>query len=245
MRRSRRDDFSRRLVRESRLAAGGPHPSGVRSRGPQASSKPVPSMPERLAAQHRQAAEGRGASAHVGHSRNRAVPGHRSRRLKTAGAEEASTRRGSCQRCVREVKKRFPEMGVITDIALDPYTVHGQDGLDRRGRLRGQRRDPRRAGQAGALARGGRRGHRGALGHDGRSHRRHPSRARCAQVHPRAHPRATRRNTPPPSTGRSAMPWAPARASARATRRPTRWTRATRTRRCTRWRSTSTRAPIT
>src|SRR5205814_8577873 len=27
------------------------------------------------------------------------------------------------------VKKRFPEMGVITDIALDPYTVHGQDGL--------------------------------------------------------------------------------------------------------------------
>ena len=35
-------------------------------------------------------------------------------------------------RCVRELKKRFPELGVITDIALDPYTTHGQDGLDRR-----------------------------------------------------------------------------------------------------------------
>jgi len=32
-------------------------------------------------------------------------------------------------RTVRELKKRFPEMGVITDIALDPYTSHGQDGL--------------------------------------------------------------------------------------------------------------------
>jgi porphobilinogen synthase len=33
------------------------------------------------------------------------------------------------QRCVRELKKRFPEMGIITDVALDPYTSHGQDGL--------------------------------------------------------------------------------------------------------------------
>jgi porphobilinogen synthase len=32
-------------------------------------------------------------------------------------------------RCVRELKKRFPEIGIITDIALDPYTSHGQDGL--------------------------------------------------------------------------------------------------------------------
>lgn len=32
-------------------------------------------------------------------------------------------------RCVRELKKRFPELGVITDAALDPYTTHGQDGI--------------------------------------------------------------------------------------------------------------------
>ena len=49
--------------------------------------------------------------------------------LKTAGAEEAFNAEGLVPRCVREVKKRFPEMGVITDIALDPYTIHGQDGL--------------------------------------------------------------------------------------------------------------------
>ena len=50
-------------------------------------------------------------------------------RLKTAGAEEAFNPEGLVPRCVRELKKRFPEMGVITDVALDPYTVHGQDGL--------------------------------------------------------------------------------------------------------------------
>jgi porphobilinogen synthase len=50
-------------------------------------------------------------------------------KLKTSGAEEAFNPSGLVQRSIREVKKRFPEMGVITDIALDPYTIHGQDGL--------------------------------------------------------------------------------------------------------------------
>ena len=36
---------------------------------------------------------------------------------------------GLCQRAVRALKQRFPELGVITDVALDPYTTHGQDGL--------------------------------------------------------------------------------------------------------------------
>ncbi len=49
--------------------------------------------------------------------------------LKTAGAGEAFNDAGLVPRCVREVKKRFPEIGVITDVALDPYTIHGQDGL--------------------------------------------------------------------------------------------------------------------
>jgi porphobilinogen synthase len=49
--------------------------------------------------------------------------------LKTSGAEEAFNPDGLVPRCIREVKARFPEMGVITDIALDPYTSHGQDGL--------------------------------------------------------------------------------------------------------------------
>jgi porphobilinogen synthase len=36
---------------------------------------------------------------------------------------------GLCQRAVRALKQRFPQLGVITDVALDPYTTHGQDGL--------------------------------------------------------------------------------------------------------------------
>lgn len=44
-------------------------------------------------------------------------------------AEEAYRSDGLVQRAVRELKKSFPELGVITDIALDPYTSHGQDGV--------------------------------------------------------------------------------------------------------------------
>ncbi len=41
---------------------------------------------------------------------------------------------GLCQRAVRALKERFPALGVVTDVALDPYTSHGQDGLvDERG----------------------------------------------------------------------------------------------------------------
>lgn len=49
--------------------------------------------------------------------------------LKTPGAEEAANPDGLVPRTVAALKKRFPELGVITDIALDPYTSHGQDGL--------------------------------------------------------------------------------------------------------------------
>jgi len=49
--------------------------------------------------------------------------------LKTSGAEEAFNPAGLVPRCIREVKARFPEIGIISDIALDPYTSHGQDGL--------------------------------------------------------------------------------------------------------------------
>lgn len=48
---------------------------------------------------------------------------------KSLHAEEAYNPQGLVQRAVRELKKSFPELGIITDIALDPYTVHGQDGV--------------------------------------------------------------------------------------------------------------------
>ncbi len=49
--------------------------------------------------------------------------------LKTENAEEAYNPNGLAPRTVAALKARFPELGIITDIALDPYTSHGQDGL--------------------------------------------------------------------------------------------------------------------
>jgi porphobilinogen synthase len=48
---------------------------------------------------------------------------------KTPGAEEAWNPAGLVPAVVARLKKEFPELGVITDVALDPYTSHGQDGL--------------------------------------------------------------------------------------------------------------------
>ncbi len=49
--------------------------------------------------------------------------------LKTEDGREALNPQGLVPRVVRELKKRFPDLGVMTDVALDPYTTHGQDGL--------------------------------------------------------------------------------------------------------------------
>ena len=49
--------------------------------------------------------------------------------LKTEDGREATNPEGLVPTVVRELKKRFPELGVLTDVALDPFTSHGQDGL--------------------------------------------------------------------------------------------------------------------
>jgi porphobilinogen synthase len=49
--------------------------------------------------------------------------------LKTDDGREALNPDGLVPRAVRELKQRFPELGVMTDVALDPFTSHGQDGL--------------------------------------------------------------------------------------------------------------------
>ena len=49
--------------------------------------------------------------------------------LKTPDGKEALNPNGLVPRVVRELKKNFPELGVMTDVALDPFTSHGQDGL--------------------------------------------------------------------------------------------------------------------
>ena len=49
--------------------------------------------------------------------------------LKTPDGIEATNPKGLIPRAVRELKQRFPELGLLTDVALDPYTSHGQDGV--------------------------------------------------------------------------------------------------------------------
>ncbi|WP_062307076.1 porphobilinogen synthase [Polynucleobacter sinensis] len=56
--------------------------------------------------------------------------------LKTPDGKEAFNPNGLVPTAVRELKKRFPQLGIMTDVALDPYTSHGQDGvLDEQGRI--------------------------------------------------------------------------------------------------------------
>ena len=127
MRRNRRDDFSRRLVREARLAPDDLIlPVFVRE-GLKV-VEPVSSMP---GVSRRSVDE---LLRIVEQALTLGIPAIAlfpliGAELKTAKAEESFNSKGLVPRVIREVKKRFPEMGVITDVALDPYTVHGQDGL--------------------------------------------------------------------------------------------------------------------
>jgi porphobilinogen synthase len=52
-----------------------------------------------------------------------------SNELKSADGKEAFNSNGLIPQAVKELKKKFPTLGIMTDIALDPYTSHGQDGI--------------------------------------------------------------------------------------------------------------------
>ena len=127
MRRMRRDDFSRRLMREHRLTTDDLiYPVFVLDGTKR--EEPVPSLPgisrmsiDRLMAEAERCVRlGIPALALFP-----VIPAE----LKTPGAEEAWNAQGLVPRTVRALKSKFPELGVITDVALDPYTSHGQDGL--------------------------------------------------------------------------------------------------------------------
>ena len=127
LRRLRRDAFTRRLMRETRLSADDLiYPVFVREG--QHQREPVASMPgiERLSIDEllREAAEliqlGIPALALFP-----VVPADR----KSPEAAEAYNPEALVQRTVRALKKEFPALGVITDVALDPFTTHGQDGI--------------------------------------------------------------------------------------------------------------------
>lgn len=126
-RRMRRDDFSRRLMRETRLSVDDLiYPVFVLE--DDEAREPIASMPgiERLGLEHllREAEE----LVQLGVPAIALFPVV-SADGKSKDAAEAWQEDGLVQRTVRTLKEEFPELGIITDIALDPYTVHGQDGL--------------------------------------------------------------------------------------------------------------------
>ncbi|KXW58709.1 porphobilinogen synthase [Ferrovum myxofaciens] len=127
MRRNRRDDFSRRLVQEHQLHASDLiYPVFVQEGTHEVT--PISSLPGIA----RQAIEP------LLHTAERClelgipalalfpvIPQAR----KSLDAAEAWNPDGLLPRTVQALKRRFPELGLITDVALDPYTSHGQDGL--------------------------------------------------------------------------------------------------------------------
>ena len=126
-RRMRRDDFSRRLMRETRLSPEDfIYPVFVLDG--EGREEPVASLPgvarksiDRLYAD----AEACVALGVPAIALFPVIP----TALKSADASQAWRRDDLVPRTVAALKRRFPELGVITDVALDPYTSHGQDGL--------------------------------------------------------------------------------------------------------------------
>jgi porphobilinogen synthase len=127
MRRMRHDDFSRRMMREHVLTTDDFIWPVFVIDGKNA-TQPVPSMPgverytmDRLLPVAEEALELRIPTLAL-------FPAIEPT-LKTPDGKEATNPNGLIPRVVSEVKKRFPELGVMTDVALDPYTTHGQDGV--------------------------------------------------------------------------------------------------------------------
>jgi porphobilinogen synthase len=127
MRRMRRDDFSRRLMRETVLSANDLiYPVFVldgKNRTENVASMPgVERMTlDRLLPVAEQCLKLR-------------IPVLAlfpviEQKLKTLDGREAFNSKGLVPRVVSALKKRFPELGIMTDVALDPYTSHGQDGV--------------------------------------------------------------------------------------------------------------------
>ena len=127
MRRMRRDDFSRRLMREHRLGADDLiYPvfvlegSGI--------SEPVSSMPGVFRHSLDRLLDLAGQAYALGIPALALFPVVEAGK-KSLDAAEAWNPAGLVPRVVRALKDALPDLGVITDVALDPYTSHGQDGL--------------------------------------------------------------------------------------------------------------------
>ena len=125
-RRMRRDEFSRRLMRETVLTANDLIlPVFVHELSGRA---PIASMPgvERVSIDELLQVAERASELRIPALALFPVTAPEAKSL---DAREAWNPDGIAQRAVRALKSRFPELGVMTDVALDPFTTHGQDGL--------------------------------------------------------------------------------------------------------------------
>jgi len=127
LRRSRKADWSRRLIRETTLTRNDLIWTIVLSDG-KIARDPVPSMPgiDRVNLDE--------VIKEAIRARDLGIPAialfpHINPKLKDAKASESLNSKGLIPEAVRAVKAAVPEIGVIVDVALDPYTDHGHDGL--------------------------------------------------------------------------------------------------------------------
>lgn len=127
MRRMRKDDFSRRLMRETTLSVDDLiWPLFVSESASEREA--VPSMPGVFRLSLTELLKEAGEASRLGIPALAIFPVIDSKK-KTTDAKEAFNPNGLVQTAVREIKKSYPNLGVITDVALDPYTTHGQDGI--------------------------------------------------------------------------------------------------------------------
>jgi len=132
MRRMRADEFSRRLMREHRLSVDDLIEPVFVIEGKN-KAEPVKSMPGVTRVSIDLLLKQAEAWLKLGLPAVALFP-VTPKEKKSLNASEAYNDKGLAQRAVREIKRNFPELGVITDVALDPFTTHGQDGLiDKKG----------------------------------------------------------------------------------------------------------------
>lgn len=127
MRRMRKHDFSRRLMREHRLTADDLIYPMFILEGEQV-REAIPSMPNIERVSIDLLLEEAKELVELGIPTVALFPVIAADK-KSLLAEEAYNPDGLVQRAVRALKEAFPELGVLTDVALDPYTTHGQDGI--------------------------------------------------------------------------------------------------------------------
>ena len=127
MRRMRRDDFSRRLMRESHLSTDDLiYPTFViEGKGQREKVASMPGVERVSIDELLKEAE---TLCDLGIPAVALFP-VTPQSAKSEDASEAFNPEGLAQRAVKALKQAFPQLGVITDVALDPFTTHGQDGL--------------------------------------------------------------------------------------------------------------------